>query len=108
MNARKNVTCVESNGFGFGTMSGYGINGHEIQPCRHVILKSGRWAMMRHSLYGRTVSTYEEARKLGIEAGILHYYGRNTCGFVQSRAARRRGYVTTDHMYLRRMAEAAR
>ncbi len=33
--------------------------------------------------------------------GYLKPYGRNTCSFVMSRAARKRGYKTTDGMYTR-------
>jgi hypothetical protein len=45
-----------------------------------------------------------EIDRLGLMYGYLKPYSRNTCEFVMSRAARRRGHVTTNWMYLERAA----
>lgn len=41
----------------------------------------------------------EAADRLCLERGYLRFYGRNSCGFVMSRAARRRGLTTNCFRY---------
>lgn len=49
-----------------------------------------------------------EAKRLMVLYGYDQWHGRNTCGFVMSRAARKRGYTTTDRMYLNRQARGGK
>lgn len=99
MNPRSNTTCVSSDGPGFSTTSGSDIKGYIINVYKHI---EGRkfghpHGMMRYyQLNGRVVETSAEATQLGLLYGVLHYYGRNTCRFVMSRAARKRGIKTRD------------
>jgi hypothetical protein len=60
----------------------------------------------RGQLYGHQITADYDARnaestRLGLLYGYIQRYGRNTCRFVQSRAARRRGHRTDDRMYNR-------
>lgn len=48
---------------------------------------------------GMEVASHDEATRIGLERGYLQPYGRNTTGFKQSRAARKRGYVCSDVFY---------
>ncbi len=57
--------------------------------------------------YGN-VMPIEDAHQLDQETGRATPYGRNVVEFVQSRAARRRGFVSTDRIYNRRAAEGKR
>jgi hypothetical protein len=60
---------------------------------------------MLGTLHGQKVEQTEagrdEARRLGILYGYSQPFGRNSIQFVQSRAARRRGYVCKQARYLR-------
>lgn len=92
----------------FSTMSGYGIDGLEVHIYRFPVRdgievrdRHGRHLMVKHSSYGTLVKTEAEARVIAVRDGVIFRYGRNTCRFVQSRAARKRGYVATDGMYTR-------
>lgn len=53
--------------------------------------------------YGRLM-TEAEAHQLDRETGRSEPAFRNSTGFVMSRAARKRGYTTTDRLYLQRQA----
>lgn len=109
MNPKKNVTTTRGP-WGYGSTSGHGINGHKINPHRFFHDANGNYVKgsdgkpvgyLRGTLAGVTVATREEVEKLGLLYGYTNYYGRNSCGFVMSRAARKRGYTTTDGMYNR-------
>lgn len=112
MNPRKNPIVQHANNgslprWNFSTMSGTGIAGVEIHifrfPERNGVQlrgKDGFWLMVRHSTYGVTVPDRGDAEAIGFRDGVLFRYGRNTCRFVMSRAARRRGVRTDDRAYL--------
>lgn len=108
MNPKRNTT-VTRGPWNYGGMSG--PDGHFIQPFRIRRENGERNAPIQHGqLYGhRLTGTYDEryaeANRLGLLYGYTQYYGRNTCGFVMSRAARKRGYKTGDTMYLRRQRD---
>lgn len=111
MNAKNNPT-VTRGPWNYGSMSGSGIDGSIVQPVR--FWDSGRpRPMLKGQLYGLRVTGDYDARhaeidRLGLLYGYTQRYGRNTCGFVQSRAARRRGYKTADRLYLDRAAHRPR
>lgn len=94
---------ITTNGpWGFSTMSGCGIKGYEMHPAimrSGKLFKDGQFRFQKGQLYGKVVATREEADRLSLEYGYTHLYGRNTCKFVMSRAARKRGYTTEDRMY---------
>lgn len=54
---------------------------------------------------GRIVNSYREAREIGLDTGYLQPHSRNLLSFQQSRAARKRGHVSTHPAYVRRQAE---
>lgn len=63
------------------------------------LLAGRRWpqSMFRYGqLNGKVFATSEEAFAAALEYGYCKTYSRNTCSFVQSRAARRRGYAARE------------
>jgi hypothetical protein len=71
------------------------INGVEYPKSYHI-----------HSPEYGMIMTIEEANALNRERGYSVPYGRNVCNFVQSRAARKRGYSPQGigkHMYENRV-----
>lgn len=116
MNPKRNV-IVTRGPWGYGNISGSGIKGYRINPHRFFRTPDGKdirgkdgrpLPALQGTLNGVTVATLKEARELGLVYGYTKYYGRNTCGFVMSKAARKRGYVTTNGQYNRRTAEGKR
>ena len=93
------VTCTRGP-WCWGTLSGSGIQGYELQPICRVQLASGREVFRRGQLYGVRVATHEEADAYGLSHGYTQRYSRNLTHFVMSRAARRRGIKATDFFYL--------
>lgn len=113
MNPRKNTTVTRGR-WGWGTQhpvsdtqSGYALHpsyfydGTGGKPdIRRVVGSCRDFPLMRRGdLYGMVVSTYEEATAIGLLHGYIKLYGRNTIKFVQSRAARKRGYRPIDSGY---------
>lgn len=101
MNPKRNPV-VTRGPWGFSSTSGTGIDGAILNVYRFP--RPDRMLMMRGQLDGmRIVGTYDERNAkldaLGLEYGYLSRYGRNTCKFVMSRAARRRGFTTQDWAY---------
>lgn len=89
-------------GWGFSTTSGQSpdglvISAYRSRPVRNCFGGVGR--MVDGQLSGVIVKTYEEASRLGLLYGYLQPFGRNTMKWVMSRAARRRGYTTTNPSY---------
>lgn len=113
--ARK--TTVTRGPWSFGTISGSGIKGKEIQPFRlreGKLFRDGKYRIQRGQLYGVTVdlgsfdANNAEIDRLGLEYGYIQHYSRNVCRFVMSRAARRRGYTTDDIWYNRKAKQYAK
>lgn len=115
MNPKKNVT-VTRGPWSYSSTSGTGIVGCVLHPVRHRFGpddgyrrdRTGFPLMLRGQLYGHSVlltdydDRHAEVDRLGLLYGYTQYHGRNTGSvFVQSRAARRRGWVATDPRYLR-------
>lgn len=76
-----------------------GTGGVEIHVTRPRDIK-GRKVYQRGQLDGVQAANRDAAWTMGLLYGYLQPYSRNTCGFVMSRAARRRGVKTTDWRYL--------
>jgi len=108
MNPLRNPLCTRNGGPSFGTTSGHGIRGYQISTAKFLTraTKKGTW-MRPGQLDGKLVGSQSEADRLGVLHGILVRHGRNSGSFVQSRAARKRGYVATDWRYLRNAARGA-
>lgn len=111
MNAKNNKT-VTNDHWGVSTTSGTGIDGSILNVYRCIDghhFKDGKFRIQYASLNGMTFKErYGEAyQAVCLEHGFLKRYGRNVCGFVMSRAARKRGYTTTDWMYLGRVKRHA-
>jgi hypothetical protein len=66
---------------------------------RRVSKKDGLPLMAHGDVHGLVVKDQDEADRIALERGLLKRYGRNTCKFVQSRAARKRGHVTDDFFF---------
>lgn len=106
----KNVRTCAGNDFSCGTMSGSGIPSGMVQyhSCRIIrgnfatFPKTSRF--LNPEEYGKLM-TYDEAEQLDRLHGRTHPYCRNSCNFVQSRAARKRGIVSQDYFYNRRVEE---
>jgi len=108
MNPKKNPV-VTRGPWGFSSTSGTGIDGailhvHRFPRPANMTAAGWRPLMMRGQLDGmRVTGGYDERNAkldaLGLEYGYLARYGRNTCKFVMSRAARRRGFTTNDYGY---------
>jgi hypothetical protein len=109
MNANnKTVT----NGWGVSQTTGSDIQGAilNVYKCHDGSkFKDGKFRMQYASLNGMTFPTRFDNGydKVCLEHGFLKLYGRNTCKFIMSRAARKRGYTTTDWMYLGRVKRHA-
>lgn len=104
MNPKKNVTCTEVRGFTFGCMSGGSIKGYQANISKHYDIghplnKTGKYKILKSEVDGKLYNSIEELDKMGLERGYIHYYGRNTCEFVMSKAARKRGYTTQNRGY---------
>jgi hypothetical protein len=101
-----NSTIVTRPPWNFGTESGSGIRGHLLQPFRlreGKLFKDGKHRVQKGQLWGLAVRDSQVADTLALLYGYVQKYSRNSTHFVQSRAARRRGYVTSDVWYLRRV-----
>lgn len=95
-----------------GTMFGWGIPGEMVEYQTFMLIRNPDNRLNKYGGYSdnyilhvpeyRKLMTQEEADKLDIESGRAVPYFRNSCGFVQSRAARKRGYVSTDLFYNRK------
>lgn len=114
MNPKRNTT-VTRGPWNCGGMSGSGIEGYILQPFRmregfqptetcHMTVRFQKGQLHGYSVTGTYDERRAEAQRLELLYGYAQYYGRNTCGFVMSRAARKRGYKTTDGMYNRAVA----
>lgn len=113
MNPKRNTTCTRGP-WGVSSTSGSGIQGSEISVYRMFDRSpSGKRCLFLYGqLNGITIhGDYDTRRKemdrLMLLYGYSKYYGRNVCKFVMSRAARKRGYTTTDWMYLSAKKRAA-
>lgn len=111
MNPRKQQTCSNPD-WCVGSMTEH-WNGKTIaQPFRvypNLKNKYGGHGVHKHGdIYGMEFPNSDEAHKYMRERGYSHYYCRNITGFVMSRAARKRGYTTTDRLYLRREERGGR
>jgi len=100
-----NVTTTNT-GFSVSTTTGSGIKGVQISVCRFP--KKTGWGMLKGQLNGLTVETHEQADALLLTYGYTKQFGRNTCKFVMSRAARKHGMTTTDYGYTRNAARAGK
>ena len=112
MNIRNNRT-VTNGPWGVSTSSGYGIAGSKLSVCRLLdgkLFADGRFRFLRGQLDGMMFADKfgDDYQRICLTYGYLKMYGRNTCNFVMSRAARKRGYRTTDGMYLRAQALAGK
>lgn len=96
-----------------GTMSGYGIPSGMVQYHTFMLIRNpdgrknvyGGYSDFYHldpPEYGK-IMTQEEADKLDIASGRCNPVFRNSTRFVQSRAARKRGYKCEDFRYLARV-----
>jgi hypothetical protein len=111
MNTKNNRTVTNGH-WGVSTTSGSDIQGSILNVYRCIDgskFKDGKFRIQYASLNGmnfpeRFDSGYD---RICLEHGFLKLYGRNTCKFVMSRAARKRGYKTTDWMYLGRVKRHA-
>lgn len=106
MNPKTNRNVTNSP-WNSGGMFGHAGNNYEMQPFRLIEghrFKDGVMRFMYGQLHGKMFPMVEgyhkEVEDLFRLYGYSKYYGRNTCKFVMSRAARKRGYTTTDWMYL--------
>lgn len=102
MNPKRNTTCTRGP-WSFSSTSGSGIKGSILTPTRfrdRPVPKDGpfgRQIMQKGQLYGHEVTETDydkrnaEEKRLGLLYGYTQYYGRNTCEFVMSRAARKHG-----------------
>lgn len=97
MNPKKNMVCVKSGEFGFGSISGGKIKGYKASVSKHY--PNGK--IRKAEIDGKIFNSREELDRYGLEYGITHYYGRNIGGFVMSKAARKRGYTTDNRWYNR-------
>lgn len=92
-------THVTRGPWGFSTTNGSEIDGYQINVYRFPNAPKSYRKMMTGQINGIIVKTREEAGRLGMVYGFLQHYSRNSCRFVMSRAARKRGYITTDRLY---------
>lgn len=108
---KRNKT-VTNGPWGVSATSGSGINGEQLNVYRYLdgkIFKDGKLRFLHGQLDGMNFERYSEERiELCLTYGYLKRYGRNTCKFVMSRAARKRGIKTTDGMYLRDASRAGK
>lgn len=109
MDPRKHQPTVTATAFGVSTTSGTGIKGavlniyrHHDAPDRRAIGLVPYFRSQHGDLDGVVYPSVEAANQAALEHGYTRYYSRNLCKFVQSRAARRRGYVCRDWSYLSR------
>jgi hypothetical protein len=115
-NVKPNQTTVTRGPWNYGGLSGSGIDGYLIQPFRireraefesHGLPFTGRcnFKVQRGQIYDTRVSLDKdgraEDRRIGLLYGYIQHYCRNSCRFVMSRAARKRGMKTDDGMYNR-------
>lgn len=100
MNPAKNVPCA-AKGFSVSSISGsdtpYGSARYTTSRVHY--LPGGKMKFVKVDGYGE-ILTYEQITARNLERGYSTRYGRNVCGFRQSRAARKRGYVCTHWSYL--------
>jgi len=89
--SRKDTLCGCS--YGYHTPEGM----VRFECCR-IFKKDNITFFARGPLYGKIIPK-EDYDKLAREHGFTSAYSRNTCKFVMSRAARKRGYTTDDWMY---------
>jgi len=105
MNPKKNRTCTRGP-WGYSCTSGSGIRGIVVHAYR---VRPGVRAIQRGTIYGLSIDlgdfdrNHDEYARLGLLYGYTQYHGRNTGRFVMSRAARKRGYTTTDRAYNHRV-----
>lgn len=88
----------------YGSTSGSGIDGHKLTPFilrDGKLFKDGRTRFQQGDWYGVCVDR-DSVDTIGLTHGYMQPYGRNLGAFVMSRAARKRGFTTTDWMYNRR------
>lgn len=117
MNAR-NVTVTNSALpghrliVGVSCMTGSGIDGAESHVTRAYNrsvrpeekrgpLHETTTKWLHTSFYGRTFASSDAHSQACLEYGWTARHGRNSCGFVMSRAARKHGMTTTNGMYCR-------
>ena len=85
---------------------GWGISGCIIEPVRFLSKKNASSRpdlyTLKGQLYGVHVPTKEEVTRLGLLYGYIMPVSRNSKKFVMTRAARRRGYLSTDVGYNRK------
>ena len=106
MNAR-NKHVTRSKGlakWNVSTTTGHGINGAELSVFQ--IIPGRKFGhphgMIRYAaLNGKLFPSSDAAFEAAAQHGYTIPYGRNTVEFVMSRAARRRGWTTTNWIYLR-------
>lgn len=101
-----NNSLVTRSPWDCGGSSGYGIDGYEMQPFRIIEgsnFKDGKFRIMYGQLYGLRIPMDGNHHKISDDLFLLYGYGkrysRNSCKFVMSRAARKRGHKTSDRMY---------
>lgn len=89
-----------------GGLFGNDIDGYEMQPFRIIEgsnFKDGKFRIMHGQLYGLRIPMDGNHHKIADDLFLLYGYGakysRNSCKFVMSRAARKRGHKTSDWMY---------
>ena len=98
MNSRN--TTVTNTAWGVSQTSTCGVEGATLNIYHHVRGKDGR-TLWRNGDLNELKGNKDELWARALEHGYLKRYGRNTCGFVMSRAARRRGLKTDNGMYNR-------
>lgn len=99
------IRTVTRGPWGAGSTSGTGIDGHIVNVYRCIDgnkFKDGKFRIMNGQLDGLTLQTREEVNALQLLYGYIQPYSRNSVHFVMTRAARKRGYTTTDWMYTSR------
>ena len=96
MNPKRNRT-VTNTGYALSTCRDSHCPGTTISVVRFPYDRSMK--NMKGTLNGVKVATDQEADALLLEYGYTRYSSRNTYRYVLSRAARRRGYTTSDWIY---------
>ena len=87
MNSRN--AKVTNTHFGVGGSSGCGIDGYQLNIYRHHNI-NGRFVSQRGDGDGLVFKSQSDMDKYTLEHGYSKRYSRNSCGFVSSRAYRKR------------------